>query len=106
MNDAQFGFKRGDLEAIISILKRFDTLQKALIFGSRAKGNYKNCSDVDIAVWLNGKDIAPEIGGILNDDTLLPYHFDIQNYATINNKDLTDHINRVGVEIYKGKNAS
>ncbi|HTA26300.1 MAG TPA: nucleotidyltransferase domain-containing protein [Bacteroidia bacterium] len=104
MNDAQFGFKTGDLSAIIKKLQGFDTLQKAVIFGSRAKGNYKNGSDVDIAVWLEGIDVTPEISGLLNDDLPLPYHFDIVNYDTITNKDLTEHIDRVGIVFYERPN--
>lgn len=101
MNDAQFGFKTGDLEAIINSIAQFDTIQKAVIFGSRAKGNYKNGSDVDIAIWVNGKDITPAINGLLNDTLPLPYQFDVVNYGTITNKDLTEHIDRVGVVFYE-----
>jgi len=104
MNDTQFGFKSGDLKVIIKGLQGFNTLRKAVIFGSRAKGNYKNGSDVDIAVWLEGKDIAPEIAGLLNDDLPLPYHFDVVNYLTITNKDLTEHIDRVGIVFYERPN--
>ena len=34
------------------------------------------------------------------DDLLLPYKFDISIFHQINNLDLIDHINRVGIEIY------
>ncbi len=101
MNDARFGFKTGDLEAIIKVLASFDSIKKAVIFGSRAKGNYKNGSDVDIAIWAEDKDVASEINGLLNDTLPLPYQFDVLNYSTITNKDLAKHINRVGVIIFQ-----
>jgi predicted nucleotidyltransferase len=100
MNDVQFGFKKGDIQAIIKIIAGFEGVQKVVLFGSRAKGNYKNGSDVDIAVWMKGEDITPKISGLLNDETLMPYQFDVLNYNTITNKDLTEHIDRVGIVIY------
>jgi len=101
MNDAVFGFKAGDLKAITDIILRFGSVKKAAIFGSRAKGNYKEGSDVDIALWIDGKDISTEISGVLNDQTLLPYQFDVQDYRAINNKELAEHIDRVGIVFYQ-----
>lgn len=101
MNDAEFGFKAGDLQEIINIISRFSAIQKAVIFGSRVKGNYKSGSDVDIAIWFEGLDITPKINGLLNDETLLPYMFDVLNYQAIKNQDLKEHIDRVGITFYK-----
>lgn len=101
MNDDSFGFKAGDLSVIIGVLAQFTSVKKAVIFGSRAKGNYKPGSDVDMAVWLEGDDITAQLSGMLNDETMLPYKFDVINYNTINNKDLTEHINRVGIVFYQ-----
>lgn len=98
-----FGLKSDDLEIIVQILSKCPEVQKASIFGSRAKGNYKPGSDVDIALWLQGKNITPEISGKLNDETLLPYHFDVQDYESITNKELRGHIKRVGVVFYRKK---
>ena len=78
-----------------------DSVESAVVFGSRAKGNYRSGSDVDIA--LNGPAIRHEdvieVGYFLNEETLLPYQFDIVAYATIDNEALRDHIDRVGREI-------
>ena len=48
-----FGLKDSDINAIIAILKRYPDVKEAIIFGSRAMGNYKPGSDIDIA--LKGK---------------------------------------------------
>jgi hypothetical protein len=37
---------------------------------------------------------------ILNEETPLPYRFDLLNYQTLNNDALKEQINRVGKEIY------
>jgi uncharacterized protein len=98
-----YGLKQGDLEQIIAVLHKEHAIETAIVFGSRVKGNYKNGSDVDIA--LKGNEltdaIAAHISFELNEETPMPYKFDILNYATIGNLDLRDHINRIGVIIYE-----
>ncbi|HMS65513.1 MAG TPA: nucleotidyltransferase domain-containing protein [Ignavibacteria bacterium] len=97
-----FGLKKTDLENIISILQKESNVEKALIFGSRAKGNDKYGSDVDIAlvgVKLD-RNIVTHISFILNEETFMPYNFDVLNYNTINNKELLSHIDRAGKLIY------
>jgi predicted nucleotidyltransferase len=101
MNDNRFGFKPGDLETIVQTLSKFPEIKKAVIFGSRAKGTYQAGSDVDIAVWAINDDKIRQLSGILNDETLLPYKFDILNYDKIDTQELKEHINRAGIEIYQ-----
>jgi predicted nucleotidyltransferase len=97
-----YGLSTADLDIIISMLEKEDKIDEAVIFGSRALGNYKNGSDVDIA--LKGKDIdagiISHISYRLNEETLLPYKFDIINYHTITNDDLIEQINQTGKTIY------
>ena len=100
MNDNTFGFKKGDMENIVQALAKFSEIKKAVIFGSRAKGNYQAGSDVDIAIWTISNDSVGQLSGILNDETLLPYKFDVVSYKAINNPELIEQINRAGVEIY------
>lgn len=103
MNDSRFGFKYGDLEAIVKVFSMFPEVKRAVIFGSRAKGNYQIGSDVDIALWTTSKNEAWLVPGTLNDETLLPYKFDVLNYDDINNGELKEHIDRAGIEIYQVK---
>lgn len=101
----KFGLLDSDLEAILRILKDHSTVEKAYIFGSRAKGNYKNGSDVDLA--LKGSeldfDTISQISYLLNEETNMPYKFDVLNYHTIQEPDLVVHIDRVGVEVFQRK---
>ena len=98
-----FGLKDEDISTITGIIAQYGEVEKAFIFGSRAKGNYRNGSDVDIA--LQGKKISLEtisgISYVLNEETLMPYHFDVLNYHTLNNPDLIHHIDRVGICFYE-----
>lgn len=97
-----FGLEKNDIQVIIDILRKEKTIEQALIFGSRAKGNYKPGSDVDMA--LKGPnlsdDICTHISFILNEETAMPYKFDVVNYSTISNEDFANHIDRVGKIFY------
>ncbi len=98
-----FGLKEDDIEMIKNIFEKFKDVEKAVVFGSRAKGTNKPGSDLDIAVF--GKAIPnatiSRLSFELNEETLMPYHFDIINFTTITNTDLKNHIIRVGKIIFK-----
>src|ERR1700741_1187335 len=101
MSDNKFGFKDGDLETIVQTIAKFPEIKRAVIFGSRAKGNHQAGSDADIAIWTTNDNAISQLYGILNDEILLPYKFDVLNYDKIDNPDLKDQIDRIGIEIYK-----
>jgi len=96
------GLKNEDIENITSILKKENKIETAYLFGSRAKGNYRNGSDVDIV--LKGKqldhDVINQISYILNEETLMPYRFDVINYEKIKSSELLSHIDRNGQLIF------
>ncbi|MCF8231242.1 MAG: nucleotidyltransferase domain-containing protein [Bacteroidales bacterium] len=92
-----------DIKAIIDVLEKSPEVEQGILFGSRAKGNSRNGSDVDIAVkgeHIDYKAIS-HISYLLNEETTMPYHFDVLNYHTIKSRELLDHIERVGITIYQ-----
>jgi len=97
-----FGLRDSDISDIIQVLEKFPEVESARIFGSRAKGNYRNGSDVDLAVF--GNNISFEriihISSVLNEETMMPYYFDVLDYYSIENADLVRHIDRIGKIIY------
>ncbi len=98
----QFGLKEATVEAINRVLAEFSEIKEAVLYGSRAKGNYKVGSDIDLT--LKGEKLTMEQVWILNgkiDDLLLPYLFDISIYTQINSADLIEHIDRVGKTFYR-----
>ncbi|MEY4875215.1 MAG: hypothetical protein RL708_364 [Bacteroidota bacterium] len=99
----ELGLLASDMVIIKSVLHQYSEIETAILFGSRAKGNYKNGSDVDIA--LKGKNLTDgiinKIHFELNNETLLPYKFDVLNYQTITNKELQEHIDRVGKILFQ-----
>ncbi len=102
-----FGISEKSFRLLLETLQKFsDDIEEAVIFGSRALGNYKNGSDIDIA--LKGKNLnfdkILKISTILNREISSPYKFDVVNYSEIENDDLKNHINKFGKEInFKNK---
>lgn len=98
-----FGLIKSDLEYIIKTLKLFPEIQRAVIFGSRAKGNYKPGSDIDIAIYGEkiNFDILSKLHSLLEDESPMPYQFDIVDYTHLDHDELKRHIERVGRIIYQ-----
>ncbi len=102
MNDiSDLGLTSSDLERIKLIFKHHLEIDKVIIYGSRAKGNYKEYSDVDITLLGDMIDLTSQhkIESEL-DDLLLPYKFDVSTFHKIKNVDLIEHIMRVGKVIF------
>ena len=100
------GLSATDLAIIKTAIGSFAGVESATLFGSRAKGNYKTGSDIDIAIKLKQATtdtLAPNPISLIHDkleeETPLPYFFDVINYHTIKNQALIEHIDRVGVKI-------
>lgn len=93
-----FGLRQQDLAEIIQMVQQFSVVEEAIIFGSRAKGNYKKGSDIDIAVKGKGvtHEVVASLSFLLNDESATPYFFDIVHFEEISEKELVEHINRVG----------
>jgi predicted nucleotidyltransferase len=97
-----FGLTNSELQCIVDVIKNYPQVDEAIIFGSRALNTHKKGSDIDLA--LKGKEIgliASAISGILNEESPLPYFFDVLDYDLIDNDALRNHIDRVGQHIYK-----
>lgn len=99
----KFGLLDTDVESIIKALSDQPKVETAYIFGSRAKGNFKNGSDVDIALKGEKLDFGTvsQISYLLNEETNMPYKFDVLNYHTIKEPELINHIDRVGIEVFR-----
>ena len=97
----KFGLKEETIQAINSIFAIHPEVEKVILYGSRAKGNYKPASDIDLT--LVGKAIDISLMNKISwelDDLLLPYSFDLSIVHHLNDPDFLDHINRVGTIFY------
>ncbi|MEM7183054.1 MAG: nucleotidyltransferase domain-containing protein [Spirochaetota bacterium] len=98
----KFGLTEQELNLILATIAAYSEIEKAYIFGSRAKGNYKTGSDVDIAIAGESitLDTVSSLYYKLNEECPLIYFFDIVDYNTIKDKEVKKHIDRIGVEIF------
>jgi len=98
----RFGLDENIIEKINSVFTAFPQVERAVIYGSRVKGNYKPASDIDITLMGKGfsKYTLAEIEFKI-DDLLLPYKFDLSIYNDITNPEFKDHIDRIGVMFYE-----
>ena len=100
-NNDKSGLSVADLENVLSVLKKNTKIKQVILFGSRAKGNFRQGSDVDIALKGEGlklKDILE--ASIEIDELLLPYKFDLIIFDRIKEISLIEHIERVGKTLF------
>ena len=96
-----FGLEQHTIDTFISIFEQNSKVDKAIIFGSRAKGNYRPDSDIDIAIKgqkLTTADII-EIS-VAFEQKGIRQKFDLINYNSIKEPALAEHIDRVGIVFY------
>lgn len=96
-----FGLPPETLDKLNSVFAQHQAIDAVLIYGSRAKGNYRAGSDIDLSIKGGAISFA-ELMQIEDqiDDLMLPYSVDLSLYDQIGNADLIAHIKRLGVEIY------
>jgi uncharacterized protein len=101
---ANHGLADETVAQIHAVLAPHPEVEQVMLYGSRAKGNFKPGSDVDLT--LVGAGVTSKILGQIQaelEDGLLPYTFDLSILAQITQADLLDHIRRVGVVFYEKK---
>jgi predicted nucleotidyltransferase len=98
----QFGFSDKVLVDIISIIKRFERISKAVIFGSRARGDFKRISDIDLCIYgdLSTQELLLVKSKLSEID--IPWDFDVVVFDRVSPK-MQASIIGDGVEIYKKK---
>jgi predicted nucleotidyltransferase len=99
----RFGITEKSYNYIVSYLKTNPNIEKVILFGSRAKCNYKNWSDIDLAI--KGERCSPELAidieSYINEVIPVPYTVDVVDYNSLKKKELKEHIDRVGVLFYQ-----
>jgi predicted nucleotidyltransferase len=97
----KYGLEQDDIDQINRIFTLYPNIEKVILYGSRAKGNFRPGSDIDLAMEGENLNLSEqmEIEDKL-DDLLLPYKIDLSIKQHIRNKDLIGHIDRVGKVFY------
>ena len=98
----RFGLKESTIGKISRVFAACPEIEKVIIYGSRAKGDFRPGSDIDLTVvgdevtWEQLLRIENEL-----DDLLLPYKIDLSLLRQIDNPELLAHIERVGKVFYE-----
>lgn len=96
----QTGLSEEDKTRIQRVFTDYPQISKVILYGSRAKGNFRTNSDIDMTVvgsldWRTFTSLENDL-----DDLMLPYKIDLSLYQHLENKRLLDHIQRMGQEFY------
>lgn len=96
-----FGITQNTTTELKAIFDRFNAIEEVVIYGSRAKGNFREGSDIDLTIKGNieKNDLMNIIDEI--EESFIPYLIDISIFSQLNSESLKEHINRVGKVFYK-----
>lgn len=98
----KYGLSERVMQYLTRATQEFQEIDKLVLFGSRAMGNFKPGSDIDLS--CSGKHISRQtiskLHHQLNEDLPIPYFVDVLDYNAISNQALKTHIAQHGVEIY------
>ena len=95
------GLSIATINQINSVFEKSPKIKKVYLYGSRAKGNFRHGSDIDLVI----KNTNLTFNELLHietelDDLMLPYSFDVSLFQKLTNQKLIEHINRVGLLFY------
>ncbi len=97
----KFGLKDDTIKKIQTVFGAQPEIENVVLYGSRAKGNFRPGSDIDLAIEGQNIDLnVLNYIGLQLDDLDLPYTFDLAVYQHIQNPELLDHIKRVGIVFF------
>ena len=98
----EYGLPDKTYTILISIFQKYPGIKQAILYGSRAKGNFRRGSDIDLSLKTDDTFTRTDLLHISGDfdDSDLPYFVDISIYDKLSNPDLKAHIDRVGRVLY------
>jgi predicted nucleotidyltransferase len=95
-----YGIDQETWDQILSVLRSESKVREIILFGSRAKGVFKEGSDIDICI--KGKDLGYDdlirLNGLL-DELDLPWEIGLLIHDMIDEPMLIEHIARVGIKL-------
>ncbi|WP_433745175.1 HI0074 family nucleotidyltransferase substrate-binding subunit [Falsibacillus pallidus] len=100
-NVNRYGLTNDAFYTIINIFKNYTKeVERVILFGSRARGDYKITSDIDLAVVTrHGSDITTNIKDDLSEANII-HTVDVIDYHKISNSKLKNYIDSEGVTIF------
>ena len=99
----EFGLSEKSMEIIRSIYAQFPQIERVVIYGSRAMGNFREGSDIDMTIIADGVFSDDDLLRVADDfdDSMLPYLVDVSDFSQLKSESLKDHIRRRGKVLYR-----
>ena len=98
----KYGLSESTVEKICAVFSDYPAIERAVLYGSRAKGNFKPGSDIDLTLY--GACLTPPLCATIADaldELLLPYEIDLSLFDSLDSLELRAHIARVGMVFYR-----
>lgn len=99
LNNLEFGLSEKVYGELQSVFSSIPSIEKVLVFGSRAKGTFYPGSDIDFAL-ISREATSSGQARLLIEDLELLYSVDVVDYRSLKNTELKNHIDRVGKVFY------
>lgn len=97
-----YGLTDRSYNELLQILASIPEIEEAVIYGSRARGDFWRASDVDLSI--KGADVNRHTLARLNDKLYyshIPQFFDTHIYAAIRNPEFKANVDREGIVMYR-----
>lgn len=101
-----FGLSENTIKEMAGVFSRYPEIKEVIIYGSRAKGNFREGSDIDLT--LKGELLTEEICSKIwldLDELELVYLIDLSLLKSLSSDSLGQHIERNGKIFYKKTNS-
>jgi len=102
MTDNNFGLGEYVMASIRDVFAAHPEVDEVVLYGSRAKGNYKVGSDIDLT--MKGEAVDFSLLSTISQelyDLPIPYTVDLSIFSNISNANLVEHIERAGKLFYR-----
>lgn len=98
-----FGITEKSNNLLLETFSKYPQVEEVILFGSRAKGNYKKGSDIDLAIKGSqcSASLALTLQSFINEELPIPYMVDVVDYHSLSHLELKEHIDRAGVRFYQ-----
>lgn len=98
----KYGLPERTIQKLCEVFSHYPEVEKVVLYGSRARGTYKNGSDIDLTLW--GAELSHSVLSRIDtelDDLLLPYMIDLSSFSQIENPAMIQQVQRDGVNLYE-----
>lgn len=99
----RFGLSEATIGQICQVFERYPQISQAILYGSRAIGDYRNGSDIDLTLRGDSDLTRQMLAKIANelDGLYIPYTVDLSAYHELNDPNLSQQIEEVGLLFYE-----